>query len=228
MIFLSQRAKIRGNLDTTVPTWEEAVLQQPLFEPFIRSPIALIGLDGPFSFQIERLKSQDKKSRCLLLDPILINLVTKGNAHGAQGGGTFRGSWRLPHWVRRPTVSALNGPKVVWANQWEPSTRKQHAAEVYAARWGSKPQENRPTCFVHPSNDDDVLVNEDIATVDASEIPEHDILCGGFPCQDYSVAKTLDKATGLGGKKGVLWWEIHRIASHHKPRFLLLENVDGC
>ena len=71
MIFLSQRAKIRGNLDTTVPTWEEAVLQQPLFEPFIRSPIALIGLDGPFSFQIERLKRQDRKSRCLLLDPDL-------------------------------------------------------------------------------------------------------------------------------------------------------------
>ena len=93
---------------------------------------------------------------------------------------------------------------------------------------GLKAQENRPTCFVHPSNDDDVLVNEDIATVEASEIPEHDILCGGFPCQDYSVAKTLDKATGLGGKKGVLWWEIHRIASHHKPRFLLLENVDDC
>ena len=125
-----------------------------------------------------------------------------------------------------PPGSSSNGPQVVWANQWEPSTRKQHAAEVYAARWGLKAQENRPTCFVHPSNDDDVLVNEDIATVEASEIPEHDILCGGFPCQDYSVAKTLDKATGLGGKKGVLWWEIHRIASHHKPRFLLLENVD--
>ena len=125
-----------------------------------------------------------------------------------------------------PPGSISDGPQVVWANQWEPSTRKQHAAEVYAARWGLKPQENRPTCFVRPGNDDDVLVNEDIATVDASEIPDHDILCGGFPCQDYSVAKTLDKATGLGGKKGVLWWEIHRIASHHKPRFLFLENVD--
>ena len=119
-----------------------------------------------------------------------------------------------------------NGPKVIWANQWEPSTRKQHAAEVYAARWGLEPQEDRPTRFVHPENNADVLVNEDIATIDVLEIPEHDILCGGFPCQDYSVAKTLDKATGLGGKKGVLWWEIHRIASHHKPRFLLLENVD--
>ena len=48
----------------------------------------------------------------------------------------------------------------------------------------------------------------------------------GFPCQDYSVAKTLDKSKGLEGKKGVLWWEIHRIIKSKLPDFVLLENVD--
>lgn len=115
--------------------------------------------------------------------------------------------------------------RVVWANQWEPSTKKQHAAEVYAARWGLEADEERPTLHVHPESGD-VLLNEDIATVAATDVPAHDLLCGGFPCQDYSVAKTLDKATGLSGKKGVLWWEIHRLAAHHRPAYLLLENVD--
>ncbi len=116
--------------------------------------------------------------------------------------------------------------RVVWANQWEHSTKKQHAAEVYVARWGLKPDPSRPTRFVHPTHAEDVLVNEDISTINAADVPQHDLLCGGFPCQDYSVAKTLDKAAGLGGKKGVLWWEIHRIAAHHRPKHLLLENVD--
>ena len=116
--------------------------------------------------------------------------------------------------------------KVVWANQWEPSTKKQHAAEVYSARWGLRPDSSRPTLYTNPSNQDDVFVNEDISGIEASEIPEHDLLCGGFPCQDYSVAKTLDKAEGLSGRKGVLWWEIHRIAEFHRPSYLLLENVD--
>ena len=72
----------------------------------------------------------------------------------------------------------------------------------------------------------DVLVNKDIATVPAEEVPDHDILCGGFPCQDYSVAKSASVATGLEGKKGVLWWEIHRILKEKKPSYALLENVD--
>jgi DNA (cytosine-5)-methyltransferase 1 len=116
--------------------------------------------------------------------------------------------------------------KVVWANQWEPSTKRQHAAEVYTSRWNLEPELDRPNWYHHPEIDDDVFVNDDIASIDAADIPEHDLLCGGFPCQDYSVAKTLDKAEGLTGQKGVLWWEIHRIVKHHKPRYLLLENVD--
>ena len=101
--------------------------------------------------------------------------------------------------------------KVVWSNQWEPSTKTQHASMVYEARFG---KEN------HSS--------QDIATVPTTEIPDHDLLVGGFPCQDYSVATTLTNSKGLKGKKGVLWWSIHRILEEkeNKPKYLFLENVD--
>ena len=101
--------------------------------------------------------------------------------------------------------------EVVWSNQWEPSTKTQHASMVYEARFGNK----------HHSN-------EDISTVPASKIPDHDVLVGGFPCQDYSVATTLHNSKGLKGKKGVLWWSIHRILEEkkNKPKYLFLENVD--
>lgn len=98
---------------------------------------------------------------------------------------------------------------VVWSNQWEPGTKRQPASEIYAARFGHQGHSNA-----------------DIATVHAKEIPKHDLLVGGFPCQDYSVARTLKQAEGLAGKKGVLWWEIHRILKAHTPGHVLLENVD--
>lgn len=106
---------------------------------------------------------------------------------------------------------ASNKYGVVWSNQWEPMTKAQHASDVYISRFGS---ENHS--------------NEDIATVNTHDIPEHDMLVGGFPCQDYSVARTLNQSEGLQGKKGVLWWQIHRILSehYHKPDFLFFENVD--
>lgn len=98
---------------------------------------------------------------------------------------------------------------VVWANQWEPSTKAQHAFDCYAERFSTGAH-----------------VNQDIATV-ALETPEQfDLLVGGFPCQDYSVAKPLNQAHGIRGRKGVLWWEIHRIIESRRPRFVLLENVD--
>jgi len=104
-----------------------------------------------------------------------------------------------------------NNFKVVWSNQWEPSTKTQHASMVYEARFG---KENHS--------------NEDIALVTTDKIPDHDLLCGGFPCQDYSVATTLTNSKGLKGKKGVLWWSIHRIIEEkkNKPKYLFLENVD--
>lgn len=101
--------------------------------------------------------------------------------------------------------------EIVWSNQWEPSTKTQHASQVYEARFGS---ENHS--------------NQDIAEVPIDTIPDHDVLVGGFPCQDYSVATTLQNSKGLKGKKGVLWWSIHRILEEkkNKPSYLMLENVD--
>lgn len=101
---------------------------------------------------------------------------------------------------------------VVWSNQWEPSTKLQHANLVYTEKWGDK-------------NHSGI----DISTVDINDIPDHEMLVGGFPCQDYSVATTLKNSGGLIGKKGVLWWQIHRIIESKKdkkPKYLLLENVD--
>ena len=103
---------------------------------------------------------------------------------------------------------ARAGWKTVFSNQWEPSTKTQHASDVYVARFGE---------YGH--------VNRDIAKVNA--LPKNiDLLVGGFPCQDYSVAKTLNSSAGLKGKKGVLWWEILRLVKAQKPKFIFLENVD--
>lgn len=98
--------------------------------------------------------------------------------------------------------------KFVWANQWEPSTKKQHAYECYVERFG-----------------DDEIANEDITKVDKKTIPNATLLVGGFPCQDYSVANVqTDK--GITGKKGVLFWDIAEILREKEIPFVLLENVD--
>ena len=101
--------------------------------------------------------------------------------------------------------------EVVFSNQWEPSTKVQHASLVYEKRWGTKGHSNA-----------------DVSTLDIKEIPNHDLLVGGFPCQDYSVATTLKNSKGLIGKKGVLWWSIHKILNEKKqpPPYIFLENVD--
>jgi len=100
--------------------------------------------------------------------------------------------------------------QVVWGNQWEPGKKVQHAYDCYAERFENKESHS----------------NKDIATVDTEDIPEHELLVGGFPCQDYSVARTLSGEQGLEGKKGVLFWEIMRIVKDKQPLFVLLENVD--
>ncbi len=99
--------------------------------------------------------------------------------------------------------------KFVWANQWEPSTKIQHAFDCYNIR------------FPEDSNS-----NSDISLVDKKSIPTHALLCGGFPCQDYSVAHTLSGEKGIEGKKGVLWWQIRDIIAAKKTPFVFLENVD--
>ena len=69
-------------------------------------------------------------------------------------------------------------------------------------------------------------INEDINKVDKSQIPNHSLLVGGFPCQDYSVPRSLNGERGIEGKKGVLFWEIKEVLEKKKTPFVLLENVD--
>ena len=110
------------------------------------------------------------------------------------------------------------GPfKTIWANQWEPpgTESKQFAARCYVARFG-----------------DGELVNDDINKVldeyaaGEREIPDVDMVVGGFPCQDYSVARPLSQSSGIEGKKGVLWWDIYRFLELKRPRYAIFENVD--
>lgn len=96
----------------------------------------------------------------------------------------------------------------VWANQWEPGKKSQYAFDCYVKNFG----ENKN------------YINEDIASINKETIPNHNLLVGGFPCQDYSVAHT--GAEGIEGKKGVLWWQIRDILETKQPKFVLLENVD--
>ena len=100
----------------------------------------------------------------------------------------------------------------IWNNQWEPSTSHQDASLVYRARFGDKGH-----------------CNLDINKVPTDKIPNHDLLVGGFPCQDYSVASTLSRSGGIEGKKGVLWWQIYRILNEKgekRPDYIFFENVD--
>jgi len=101
------------------------------------------------------------------------------------------------------------GFDVNWTNQWEPATKSQHAFNCYVENFGENPSH----------------VNEDISQV-WKDISDHDLLVGGFPCQDYSVARSLSGEKGIQGKKGVLFWEIMNIVQYKKPKYVLLENVD--
>ena len=101
----------------------------------------------------------------------------------------------------------------VWANQWEPSTKTQAAFDCYCERFGKSDN--------HVCKD----INE-ITTNEIDIIPEHTLLVGGFPCQDYSVARSLSNEKGIEGKKGVLWWDIASVIEARTPPFVLLENVD--
>ncbi len=101
--------------------------------------------------------------------------------------------------------------EVVWGNQWEPARKAQDAFECYTRNFNSG---------IHS--------NEDIATVpdDVFQQLRPDLVVGGFPCQDYSVARSLSGEKGIQGKKGVLFWEIERVLKNSHPKYVLLENVD--
>lgn len=101
--------------------------------------------------------------------------------------------------------------EVTWGNQWEPGKKVQHAFDCYSTKFNTG---------VHS--------NEDIAKVSDKELADTnaDLVVGGFPCQDYSVARSLNGELGISGKKGVLFWQIVRVIQNTIPKYVLLENVD--
>jgi DNA (cytosine-5)-methyltransferase 1 len=105
--------------------------------------------------------------------------------------------------------------KVVLSNQHEPGEKTQFASKIYVERYGPEGHFNIPI--------EDLL---DSGIHEQDEYKEIDLVVGGFPCQDYSVAKARGKASGIEGKKGVLWWSILRLIESNKPKYVLLENVD--
>jgi DNA (cytosine-5)-methyltransferase 1 len=109
-----------------------------------------------------------------------------------------------------------------FSSQWEPpgTPAKQFASRCYVEHFGPEGH----------SNEDISRVLDRIERGDA-KLPKIDVVVGGFPCQDYSVAKPLNQSAGLVGKKGVLWWQIHRLLSLLKQakrpaEWVFLENVD--
>lgn len=126
------------------------------------------------------------------------------------GVGGFRVGLNHITKINKDGSAVEKGPwNFVWANQWEPATRSQDAFDCYCTRF---PGENSS--------------NVDISKVNKKSIPDHTLLCGGFPCQDYSVARSLSQEKGIEGKKGVLWWQIVAILKAKHSPFVLLENVD--
>ena len=109
-------------------------------------------------------------------------------------------------------LEATKGFDIVWGNQWEPSKKAQDAFNCYARNFADR--------GLHS--------NEDIATVSEKSFGNNEVelIVGGFPCQDYSVARSLSGEKGIQGKKGVLFWEIMRLVREVKPKYVLLENVD--
>jgi len=108
-----------------------------------------------------------------------------------------------------------SGWNTTWFSQWEPGAKTQWAHDCYVKHFGDSPDMKG-----------EFHTGEDISEMDKSAIPDHTLLVGGFPCQDYSVAHTLASSKGIEGKKGVLWWQIRDTLIAKKAPFCILENVD--
>lgn len=104
--------------------------------------------------------------------------------------------------------------KTLYSNQYEPSRKIQDAYEVGLYRFPN---------MEHIGTDVALIPNEKFEEMHKNGV---DMIVGGFPCQDYSVARSKKNELGIEGKKGVLFWEIIRATEVIKPKYLILENVD--
>lgn len=105
--------------------------------------------------------------------------------------------------------------ETVFFNQWEPSYKTQFAYECYINHYS----------LDTISKEIQKYTNLDIHQVPKEELPDFDLLVGGFPCQNYSVAASKS-SRGIEGTKGVLWWDIKATLEAKNPPYVLLENVD--
>lgn len=108
-----------------------------------------------------------------------------------------------------------SGWTTTWFSQWEPGAKTQWAHDCYVNHFGDS-----------PDMIGEYHTGDDISEVVKENIPDHTLLVGGFPCQDYSVAHTLSSSKGIEGKKGVLWWQIRDTIIAKEPPFCIFENVD--
>ena len=116
----------------------------------------------------------------------------------------------------RVGMERLNtGWQTTWFSQWEPAKVNQWAHDCYVAHFGDLADTRG-----------EYHTGEDISLMQKECIPDHNLLVGGFPCQDYSVAHTLASSHGIEGKKGVLWWQIRDTLIAKNPAFCIFENVD--
>ncbi len=108
-----------------------------------------------------------------------------------------------------------SGWETKWFSQWEPGAKTQWAHDCYVSHFGESKDLKG-----------EIHTGEDISTMVKKNIPDHSLLVGGFPCQDYSVAHTLASSKGIEGKKGVLWWQIRDTLIAKRTPFCIFENVD--
>lgn len=97
-----------------------------------------------------------------------------------------------------------NNTEIVYANDIE-----QSACDIFEKNFGIKPD------------------NRDIRTVSSGELPEFDVLTGGFPCQSFSIVAQNPKRLGIKDEKGMLFFEMCRILRERQPKCFIAENVKG-
>ena len=104
--------------------------------------------------------------------------------------------------------------ETLYSNQFEPSRKSQDAYEVGLYQFPD---------MIHSNKDIELWEDSEFQKLKDDGV---NMIVGGFPCQDYSVARSKKNEMGIEGKKGVLFWSIIRAVKVIQPEYLVLENVD--
>lgn len=159
-----------------------------------------------------------------------------GFRYGLERCNQFNAETRNGSEGREPNTSGSDGKRrwshsyaCVWSNEWD-----KYAADIYEKNFRpiqqslserSEGDNNTPDkSFQRQRMGSGVIDRRDIRAIDTKEIPDHDLLCAGFPCQSFSIA---GKRLGFEDTRGTMFFEIARIIRDKRPRYFLLENVKG-